>query len=62
MITFNEKAVCDKCGFKSISVRYHKNKFDCLPNHWDFEHIHRICNRCGYEWPEEVLNKESNAD
>lgn len=59
--TFQEAAVCPKCGGSEISVRYCRGFRDALWG-WPcnaitfegYEHLDRHCKRCGYRWLERV--------
>jgi hypothetical protein len=59
---FNQNAICIKCGYNEISLQYIKNiDYDCSSNYNCgpvnlTDHFHRNCMRCGYKWPEMVLN------
>lgn len=48
MTTFNEDAVCPKCGFGIVTCNYTKRQ--------DIEFILRKCGRCGYTWDEDTVD------
>jgi predicted nucleic-acid-binding Zn-ribbon protein len=50
---------CPKCGGVSVQTRFHLSGSDCSlggPSYPTGEHLHRTCERCGYNWPEAPLN------
>jgi len=75
MKPLNENSECTKCGYDSeakfkywdgcrwphpiMGLSDKKYKKDQETAH-ERECIMRECSRCGYEWEESVLNKESN--
>lgn len=61
--SFNEAATCPKCGYDEINVRYciapqplKKCWFVLRFGSNNREHLHRVCNRCHYEWLEACLS------
>lgn len=56
MDIFKHDSQCKKCGSVLAESRYHnlgcKCSFDILRK----EHICRICQRCGYAWPEYCID------
>ena len=61
----SEKSFCIKCGCGFSKARYCPGKFDnqeycgILVDNFNFdkehpEHLHRICERCGYTWLEKT--------
>lgn len=57
MKPYDEKTVCPKCGWKVISTRYHAKPepLQACAIAGGGEHMHRKCERCGYEWLEGPL-------
>lgn len=58
MDLYNPYRRCSKCGSNLISAAYHR------PAECDiaFEHMHRYCKSCGYDWlerPLDALEKKS---
>jgi hypothetical protein len=64
---FNPKAICPKCWSEDVSARYRRSydQYVCRyvdepkPEYgtWDGdEHLHRRCERCGFQWREEVVS------
>lgn len=57
---FNPEATCPKCGYDLIGVLY--QRFGCSyparcgVRHTGPEHLDRVCQRCHYEWAEDVLS------
>jgi ribosomal protein S27AE len=55
---FDENSTCPKCGGRDVSMSY------CTDTHAageyssevTTEHMHRRCNRCGYEWLQATLD------
>jgi hypothetical protein len=56
MEPYNLTARCPKCGCDDIKSNYCDGRYCELklssldPHRWD--HIHRVCQRCHYLWPE----------
>lgn len=62
MTPFDPAAKCPKCGHDETSDAYHKNGYKCpfgsvVDVGREEEHIHRTCKRCGFDWPEAVLER-----
>ena len=58
---FVADAICPKCEYDDIAIRYHSG--------WSFgepwpicriEHIDRTCRRCHYEWQEACLDQDAD--
>lgn len=62
MKKFNPKSKCLKCGYNVVATHYCRcmvtggtdGKPRCITGigENDLEHLHRICERCEYEWLE----------
>lgn len=59
MKTFDEKAVCPKCGHSEIDTQYCEGydwiKIGSCCFEIKQQHLHRRCKRCHYGWPEKCL-------
>lgn len=61
------KSSCPKCGSRDVVVRYHRGGWLCntwsrfTNSHASGEHLHRFCERCGYDWTTDVLNAKAVA-
>lgn len=65
MNPYNPQAPCPKCGYPAVSTRYHA-KPELLQickksGGVESEHLHRTCERCGYEWLEACLPPTTTA-
>lgn len=50
---YNPRAVCPKCSHRVITTRYHAKPEPlqiCATEGVEGEHMHRKCQRCGFEW------------
>lgn len=62
MDKFNKDSPCpQQCGGAS-EAKYHDQYvggnvgiWGCLKKDWPLPHMHRTCNKCGYEWAEEPV-------
>ncbi len=59
MKKYQDDRPCVKCGFSNIiSTEYCRCERILCIYHLDEEHLHRVCQRCGYEWAEATLDSE----
>jgi hypothetical protein len=64
--SFDSNAICPKCGYKEIKVSYMGkvdwvNCSDSLRTYngkqVDKEHLRRMCLRCYFNWPEDIIKE-----
>jgi hypothetical protein len=55
MQPFSRYRDCPKCGASGVAATWHSSCEQFLP-----EHIHRRCERCGFDWPESPVDKSTN--
>ncbi len=60
---FDENAACPKCGAQADEISTTYAEGACIPENGygcgqQGEHIHRTCDRCGYDWAEACLDGE----
>ncbi len=64
MEPFTKEAKCPKCGYGLISIKYCKGGtggLSCITGFYytaNREHLDKTCDKCGFSWPEETMDKE----
>ena len=59
MKAFDEKATCPKCSHASVSITHQRRYLVGICHYGDCsadEHLHRRCQRCGYQWAEACID------
>lgn len=57
---FNAQSKCPKCSGEEVKTHYCKGVYfswECRSGKGG-EHLHRVCNRCHYEWLQAVIPVE----
>lgn len=63
---YNPKAKCSKCGYKTVGTIYCDQKllneehvmctdYIGMGSRKEQEHLHRVCERCKFEWIERCI-------
>ncbi len=57
MYSYNPSGRCPKCGGDAVETVHHKSlSLEGFCRLTVLEHLHRSCDRCGYEWAEMPLD------